>query len=219
MASLAACGGGGGSSSSPVPPGGGSTATPTPTATPVATGSPVANGVSLLTATSGTFTARVAASAADELVLAQEPTTPTEPPSSGSLTQYTVTVSETAGATGSSVARNPASASRAAALAQRIRENHALDAVDGFREKTFPAAALREQFRGLTATPLRSPQSTRTTRAAQGTVGTQRSFKIITSTIGNSGSCAGGSTQGTYICNVTITATLEAAGAHGNIWV
>jgi hypothetical protein len=59
----------------------------------------------------------------------------------------------------------------------------------------------------------------RRAHAAQGTPGQQRQFKILTSNIGNSGGCAGGTSNGVYVCFTRITATLEAVGAHANVWV
>jgi len=199
---LAACGGGGG--------GGGSTggappvnATPTPPPGPTA--------VTLLAPTGSTIVAGIRASSADAVAIAQAATTPTQPPSGGALTQYSATVSDTPGTTSSSVARS-------AELRQRIIESHQADSIDRIREKTFSPATLRAQMRGVTAHAVRDPQSIRSTRAAAGTVGQQRQFKILTSNIGNSGGCTSGSSS-SFTCFATITATLKAVGAHGNIWV
>jgi hypothetical protein len=210
-AALAACGGGGGGGT--VPGGGGVMAptTPAPTATPVSTAPPSSTSVTLLTASGSTLTAGIRAASADAVVLAQAATTPTEPPSGSSLAQWTATVSDTSGTTASSAARS-------AQLRQRILESHGAERTDRMREMTFSASALREQLRGVLSHPVRAPQSVRTTQAAPGTVGQQRQFKILTSNIGNSGGCSGGQST-SYTCFQTITTTLEAVGAHGNIWV
>ena len=200
-AALAACGGGGGGA---VPGGGG--ATPAPIGTPVAGGS-----VTLLSASGATLTAGIRPSSADAVVLAQAASTPTEPPSGSALAQYSATVSDTSGTTASSAERN-------AQLRQRILESHTVDGADRMRETTFPANALRTHLRDVLARPVRAPESVRSTRAAPGTAGQQRQFKILTSNIGNSGGCSSGQSA-SYMCFVTITATLEAAGAHGNVWV
>jgi len=211
---LAACGGGGGGGAVPGGGGGGATPTPVPTATPGAAG------ISLLTPSAGNvLVAGVSASAADELAIAQVATTPGAPSAGGSLAQYAATLNETAGVSSSSAARDAASA-RSAQLRQRIIEARQAARADALRERTFPVDAQRALMRGITALPGRAVQSAgRTTKAAPGTVGQQRQFKILTSNIGNSGGCSGGTTAGGYQCNTTITATLMAVGAHGNIWV
>jgi hypothetical protein len=179
---------------------------PVPTSTAVAS-----SGVTLLAATGSTITAGVRATSPDAVVLAQAATTPTEPPSGSALSQYPASVSDTAGTTGSSAARSTQ-------LRQRILESHAAESADRMREMTFPASVLAPKLRDLTARPVRAPQDVRSTRAAAGTAGQQRQFKILTSNIGNSGGCASGQSA-SYVCFVTITATLEAAGGHANVWV
>ncbi|BDE07168.1 hypothetical protein WPS_24440 [Vulcanimicrobium alpinum] len=203
---LAACGGGGSG-------GGGATVPQTTATTPAAS-----NGVTLLSAYGSALVARVAPSSNDAVVLAQAATTPTEPSSGASLTQYAATITDAAGTTGASAQRAAASA-RAAELRARILENRDAERADGLREQTLRPERTRALLRGLTAQPARATSSTRTTRTVVGTVGTQRQFFIITSNIGNSGGCAAGTGNGQYQCAKQITATLEAAGAHGNIWV
>jgi hypothetical protein len=225
VAALAACGGGGGGGSTgggggpiitpTVPP----TITPTvpPTAPPSGSGYVAPTGaVTLLTATSGgAFASAITPSSADGIMDAVAAGTPTEPPSSGSaLTQWATTVKETSGVGTQSSAR----AAQSARMLQAIAQNHELERGDTIRENVPNVAGLRALFSHVRGT--RTSASTgRRAQAAQGTVGTQRQFKILTSNIGNSGGCAGGGTSGTYICNTTITATLEAVGAHGNVWV
>jgi hypothetical protein len=172
--------------------------------------------VTLLSAASGnTFGSALVPNSADGVMTAVAASMPTEPPSGGTLTQYAATVKETAGVGTSSTARSP-QATRA--LQAVIAQNHQLERADRLREAAPNVAAQRALFRNLSATRAMASQSRRT-QAAPGTVGQQRQFKILTSNIGNSGGCAGGGTSGTYECNVTITATLEAVGAHGNVWV
>ncbi|MDB5026416.1 MAG: hypothetical protein JWO66_105, partial [Candidatus Eremiobacteraeota bacterium] len=89
---LSACGGGG--SVSPVS--GPATA-------------PLPSGIALLTPANGAISASVAASAADDLVLAQAATTPTQPSGGGALAQFAATVTDTAGTSGTSTARAAAS--------------------------------------------------------------------------------------------------------------
>lgn len=179
--------------------------------TPAPTASPPPAAVTLLTPTGSTIVAGIRGSSADAVVLAQAASTPTEPPSGSSLAQYPTTVTNASGYTGSSVAR-------AAALRQRILESRAVDGADVPHEKTFSSNTIRSQMRGISANPVREPQSVRSTRSAPGTVGQSRQFKILTSNIGNSGGCSSGSNS-SYECFVTITTTLKAVGAHGNIWV
>lgn len=211
-AALAACGGGGGGGSVGPPAG----ITPGPLATP--TFAPAA-GITLLAPAAGNvLVAGVPGTAADELVLAQVATTPGEPGTGGSLAQYAATVNETAGVSASSAAREAASV-RSAQLRARIVENRRSAQAERLRERAIPVDMLRAAMRGITVIRAGGAQSGRMTRAAAGTVGQQRTFKILTSKIGNSGGCAGGSTANRYICNTTITATLKAVGAHGNIWV
>ena len=222
VAALAACGGGGGGGGSSIPIGGGGV-TPTPVATATPTNGPVAGYVSpagpitLMAATAGgQFGSALLASSADGVTTAEAASTPTEPPSGGTLAQYTATVKETAGIGTSSAQRSPQSTHALQAL---IADNRQSQIADRFRERSAIAvSADRAQFRTLTASRV-SPVQNRRTQAAQGTVGQTRQFKILTSNIGNSGGCAGGTTSTSYTCNVTITATLKAAGAHGNVWV
>jgi hypothetical protein len=220
LAALAACGGGGGSGSVPGGGGGGGgggpTPTPVPTATPGSGYVAPTGAVTLMAATgSGTFGSALLPSSADGVMTAEVATTPTEPPSAGSFTQYAVTVKETAGVGTSTVSRSPESLR---ALQSLIRQNHQLQAADGLRERATDVAATRNLFGTLSATRT-AASGARRTHAAPGTVGQMRQFKILTSNIGNSGGCAGGGTSGTYICNVTIPATLEAVGVHANVWV
>jgi hypothetical protein len=217
LAALAACGGGGGGGSIPGGGGGGGGG-PTPTPTP-ATGTgyvPPTGAVTLMSATvNGQFGSALLPASADGVMTAEVATTPTVPPSGGgAFPQYTVTVKETAGVGTSSASRSPESVRALQALIAQSRKDLA---VDGLRERPSDVAATRNLFRALSAT--RTTAGVRRTHAAPGNVGTQRPFKIQTSNIGNSGGCAGGGTSGTYVCNVTITATLEAVGAHANVWV
>jgi hypothetical protein len=219
LAALAACGGGGGSGSIPGGGGGGGggpTPTPVPTATPASGYVAPTGAVTLMAATgSGIVGSALLPSSADGVMTAQVATTPTEPPSAGSFTQYAVTVKETAGVGTSSVSRSPESVR---ALQTLIAQNHQIEAADGLRERPTDVAATRSLFGTLSATRT-ADSGVRRTHAAPGTAGQTRQFKILTSNIGNSGGCAGGGTSGTYVCNITITAKLEAVGAHANVWV
>jgi hypothetical protein len=210
---LAACGGGGGGSGAGT---GGPPPVTTPTPPPPPTGYTAPTGaITLMSATSsGVFGSALTAGSADGLETAEVPTTPTTPPNGGSLTQYTATVKATAGIGTSSVARSPESTRALRAL---IAENRQRVAEDGLRERQQSPSATRALLRSVTA--VRSSTAQRSTHAAPGTVGQQRQFKILTSNIGNSGGCAGGTTSGTYVCFSTITATLAAVGNHANVWV
>lgn len=224
VAFLAACGGGGGGST-----GGGSTGippvnvTPTPVPTNTPTPPPSSSGyvapsgaVTLLSPTAGgSFASALVPASADGIMDAVAATTPTEPPTANAaLTQWTTTVKETAGVGTQSTAR----AAQSARILQAIAQNHQLERGDTIRENVPNVAGLRSLFGHVRGSRV-AASTARRAQAAQGTVGTQRQFKILTSNIGNSGGCAGGGTSGTFICNVTITATLEAVGAHGNVWV
>jgi hypothetical protein len=141
--------------------------------------------------------------------------TPTEPPTAGTIPRYAATVKETSGVGTSSAARSPQSTRALQAL---IAQNHQMEAADRLRERPSNPSAQRALFRTIAATRTASEQ-VRRVQAAPGTVGQTRQFKIQTSNIGNSGGCAGGTTNGAYVCFVTITATLRAVGSHANVWV
>ena len=93
-----------------------------------------------------------------------------------------------------------------------LGENTEVERADTIRENVPNVAGLRSLFSHVGGSRV-TASTARRAQAAQGTVGTQKQFKILTSNIGNSGGCAGGGTSGTFVCNVTITATLEAVGA------
>lgn len=212
---LAACGGsgGGGGSAPPV------NATPTPTPPPPPPGyTPPTGAVTLLGGSPtgiGVFGSAIIAGSADGVMIAEAAGTPTEPPSGGTIARYAASVKETAGVGTASSARSP---QNARALQALIAKNHELEAADGLRERPSNPAALRRLFRTITATRDVSAR-VRRVRSAPGTVGQTRQFKIQTSNIGNAGGCARGTTDGDYVCNVTITATLRAVGSHANVWV
>lgn len=206
-AALAACGGGGGGGGGGSVPGGGGggiVATPTPAAA-----------VALLTPTSaGSLSSSILPGSADGVFTVEAASTPTEPPSGNALTTYTASIKETAGVGTSSAIR----AAQSARTLQAIAQNRQALVADRLRERTSDVSASRRLMTRLSSA--RMPEGgVRRTQAAAGTVGQQRQFKIQTSNIGNSGGCAAGSTSGQYVCFATITATLEAVGAHGNIWV
>ena len=202
---LAACGGGGG--------GGGA----------IPGGSPIApSAVTLLNVTSsGAVGGSLAGSSPDGVLLVQSPTTPAEPSTGGTLTEFSLTASETAAVVPGSVRRSVAARTTVAqrtALAQRIVEDRAFRRADMLRERAPSTASLRTLFARAGARAA-ARAHVRTPSAVKGTIGTIQQFKILTSNIGNSGGCVNGTMSGTYICFTTITATLEAAGAHGNVWV
>ncbi len=209
---LAACGGGGG--------GGGATSGPppvtvTPTPPPPSGYTAPTGPITILSATSsGVFGSAITAGTADGLETAEVPTTPTTPPNAGTLVSYNASVKATAGVGTSSAARASQSARALQAL---ITENRQRSIEDGLRERPSNSNAMRTLLHNVTAT--RTTSAVRHTHAAPGTVGTQRPFYILTSNIGNSGGCAGGSTSGTYVCNTQITATLKAVSNHANVWV
>jgi hypothetical protein len=224
VAVLAACGGGGGGGGStggpvpitvtPTPP----VVTPTPTSAPSSSAGYVApsGAVTLLSPNaSSAFASALVPASNDGIMDAVAAATPTEPPSANSaLPQWAATVKETSGVGTQSSAR----AAQSARMLQAIAQNHQLEKGDTIRENVPNVASVRALFSRVAASR-GAASNGRRTRAAQGTVGTQKQFKILTSNIGNSGGCAGGGTSGTYVCNTTITATLEAVGAHGNVWV
>lgn len=207
---VAACGGGGGGTSG----GGGVVPTPAPTVTTpgfvAATGA-----ITLIPGSGGTLGSNLLPASADGVFVAQVPTTPTLPPGGTALTQYAVTVKETAGTTPSSGLRVPA-ADRVA-LVGRIAENHAIVHADGLREVAIDATAVRRAFSTLRVTSAAASIGRRPLAAP--TPGAVRQFAILTSNIGNAGGCAGNTTSGTYQCNVPITATLKAVSQHGNVWI
>jgi len=164
---------------------------------------------------SGVFASAITAGTADGIETAEVPSTPTTPPNGGTLTSYNATVKATAGVGTSSAAR---AAQSARALQALIADNRQRSAEDGLRERASSRAAMRGLVRGLTATRT-TASAQRRTHAAQGTLNSQRQFYILTSNIGNSGGCAGGSTSGTYVCNKQITATLKGVSNHANVWV
>ncbi len=215
---LAACGGGGGGGS--IAGGGGVAPTSTPTPALPSGFVPAQGAITVIPGANGRAGSDLLPGSADGVMLAQVPTTPTGPPNGAALTQYTVTLTENAGTSPSSAGRTTASVDRA--LAKRIVEDRAAGEADGLREQPGDPAALRRLFAGVRSRPISGAPGARAPRAAVVTVGTTRPFSIITSTIGNAGGCAAGSTNGPngqYQCHKVITATLEAAGAHGNIWV
>ncbi|MDB5093409.1 MAG: peptidase superfamily protein [Candidatus Eremiobacteraeota bacterium] len=216
---LAACGGGGGGGST----GGGGTVpvtpTPLPTPTPLS-GFVLAQGpVTLIPALNGRAGSDLLPGSADGVMLAQVPSTPTAPQNGAALTQFAVTVTENAGTSPSSVARSTASAN--SVLATRIADDRAARA-DGLRERAVSPDALRRAFAGVRPQAIPAAGSARAPRAAPGPLNTTRPFSIITSTIGNAGGCAAGSTNGPngqYQCHKVITAQLLATGTHANIWI
>jgi hypothetical protein len=210
---LAACGGGGGGGTGT---GGPPPVITTPTPPPPTGYTPPSGAITLTAATSGgVFGSAITAGTANGLMTGEVASTPTEPPSGSAITQYSATVKETAGVGTSSTAR---SAESARALRALISQNHELQAADRLREQPTNPSAERRLFHTISATRSSAAQSRRT-QAAQGTVGQTRQFKIQTANIGNSGGCAGGTSNGTYVCFVPITATLRAIGVHGNVWV
>jgi hypothetical protein len=214
-AALAACGGGGGGGGGAVPP-------PPPPVTPSPSPGPAGfvaptGAVTLIAGNGATaFSSGLMGSSADGVMLVQSAATPTTPPAGGALAQFAVTVTESAAVVPGSLQRRPANA--AGALARRIAENRDSLAADAFRERMPSPSSLRTAF-ATVRSERASAGSVRRTRAAAGTVGDTRQFKILTANIGNTGGCAGGTTSGAYECFTTITARLQAAGAHGNIWV
>ena len=221
-AMLAACGGGGGGGGGSVCPAFGCGGSVVPTPTPVPTGTPAsgyvapAGAITLMSGTAGGLLgSAILPASSDGLFTVEAASTPTEPPSGGTLPQYSVTVKETAGVGTSSAARSTQSTR---ALQAVIAESHQLQTADRLRERPSNVSAQRALFRSVGATRSASAQLRRT-QAAPGTVGQTRQFKILTANIGNAGGCAGGSTSGAYVCNVTITTTLRAVGSHANVWV
>ena len=203
IAALAACGGSGG----------GAIPAAIPTHAPA---------VTLLAATAaGAVNGALAGSSQNGVLLVQSATMPSEPQTGGTLAEFTVTASETAAVVPGSVRRSvtgrTASAPRSA-LAQRIAADRAFRATDTLRERVPSTASLRKLFAQLGARAV-ARAHVRIPSAVKGTVGTNRQFKILTSNIGNGGGCANGMTSGAFVCFTSITATLEAAGAHGNVWV
>ncbi len=207
---LAACGGGGG---------GGAVA---PASIPTSPSGFVAaqGAITLIPAANGRAGSDLLPGSADGVMLAQVPTTPTGPPSGTALIQYAVTVTENAGTSPFSAGRTTASVDRA--LAKRIDDDRAARAAEGLRERAVSPEAMRRAFAGVRSQPISAVAGVRAPGAAAGTFGATRTFSIITSTIGNAGGCASGSTNGPngqFQCHKVITATLEAVGVHTNIWI
>jgi hypothetical protein len=216
-AALAACGGGGGGGGGSVP-GGPPPGTPVPSQSPGPQGYVAPTGAITLLGGNGAtaFSSGLMGSSADGVMIVQSPATPTTPPAGGALAQFAVTAGESAAVVPGAAQRRPANAN--SVLAQRIAEDRAALAADAFRERAPNPASLRAAFASV-RTERAAAGSVRRTRAAAGTVGDTRQFKILTSTIGNTGGCAGGTTSGAYECFTTITARLQAVGTHGNVWV
>jgi hypothetical protein len=216
-ASVVACGGGGGGggSSAPVVPA--STQTPTPaTATPVATITPngtfvASSGTVTTIGTASTLGTTIQPGSANAYLVAQVATTPSETSTNGvtTLTAYQGSVVQTAGLSTSSVLRSTDAATRA-----RLAATAANHADPEARPWEVPQAAFLPVMRQVLANRRASGSETRAERALRQTqaapaVGAQRQFVILGGTI----------TGGTGSGNTTITATLEAQGAHGNVWV
>ncbi|HEY6234145.1 MAG TPA: hypothetical protein VIW69_03440, partial [Candidatus Elarobacter sp.] len=204
---LAACGGGGG--------GGGSTGGPPPvttTPTPFPYVAP-AGGVTQL-GPGSPFSSSLLAASTDGTFIVQSGDAPAEPPaSSATLTEYDVTVAESA------AGQKPSSAKRTASV---FAAWHA----DGVAQPPyrlnmdFRASQLRRiAARALSAlTHTRITQSVR--HASSFAQGATHTFHVLQGTItGTGGTCTPPQLSAGGQCYLDVVATLQSVSAHGYVWV
>lgn len=221
---LAACGGGGGGA---VPGGGGGGggggATPVPTATPVATATPpgtnfvkgAAGVVQIPSNAANAFSSSMLGASTDGTFVIQSADTPRTPSgATPTLTEYTVTASESAAGVTSSTSK-----ARIASTAGREGTN----AVLPFRQRLDPRTSALQLFHGRSTMSVvnaggRSVQSVR--RVSTLSVGTVRTFHIQQGTItGVGGTCNPPQIMVGTSCYIDNPATLKAVGNNTYVWV
>lgn len=212
---LAACGGGGGGGGGSIPSGGGG-ATPTPV--PTAPGTNFVKGaagvVQIPSNAANAFSSSMLGASTDGTFIIQSADTPKSPSgSTPTLTEYTVTASESlAGVTSST------SKARIASAAGREGTHAALP----FRLHLDPRTSASRIFRGRSPLTVRhggrSVQSTR--RVSDIPLNTQRTFHVQQGTItGVGGTCTGSQIAVGTSCYIDRSAHLLAIGSHSYVWV
>ncbi|HEV2643321.1 MAG TPA: hypothetical protein VGT98_11460, partial [Candidatus Elarobacter sp.] len=215
---LAACGGGGGGGAVPGGGGGGgggATPTPVPTATPPGTN--FVKGVSgvaqIPQIASNTFSSSMLGVSTDGTFVIQSSETPPGPSANFTLTEYTVTASESAAGVTSSTSK-----ARIASTVGREGTN----AVMPFRQRTDPRTPALQLFHGRSTLNVvhggRSAQSVR--RVSDIPVNTARTFHVQQGTItGVGGSCVPPQITVGSGCYADRPSHLKAIGAHTYVWV
>ncbi len=224
---LAACGGGGGGGgthyATPIGP---ETAQPT---TAPASGyvAPTGAVTAIAPNGSGSFGSAILAASASGTLVAQSDDTPieqygaTDLANSG-LSEYPVSITESAGVSSASVHRAGASAAMRAVRASARRARTPLTFHLPLDPRTAVAGFARRGALALHRAPgfVPNARSRRPTAFAQGA---QRTFHILTGTITHvtSSSCPAGSTQvaNSTTCYTDISAHLQAVSAHAYVWV
>src|SRR5579885_960979 len=216
VAVLAGCGGGGGGGGStggpvPIP----STPTPTiaPTQAPAAGGYVTPSGGVTQLGPASTFSSSLLGASTDGTLVVQSAESPAEPPaSSATLTEYDVTVTESAaGQKPSSLRRASSAGARPESLAlYRPRMDVRESALRAAAKRTVAGFGPRIALNGTPA--LRRPSSF--------SQGASRVFHVQQGAItGVNGSCTPPQQSVGGDCYLAVTATLQYVSAHGYVWV
>lgn len=207
---VAGCGGGSGGGSAPAPPV--TTTTPPSVASAFVPGT---TGVTQIASSTGAIGTTLLPSSADGMFIMQAASSPVEQfTTSPTVTTYNVTVSESSGLSTSSIKRAASVDGRVNARLSNDRET----LWERPLNDTARTAAYLKTIRGSATAARRPLAGTSPAPSPLPAVGATRVFKILASSIGNSGGTCPYSHPG-YDCYTDITATLEAQGAHGNVWV
>ena len=236
-AALAACGGGGGGGSNPVFPIGPETPLPTSTPTSAPTSAPGSGyaaptgAVTVITpSASGSFGSAILASSAAGTLLVQSDDTPGETYgattlASAGLSEYPVSIGETAGVTSSALRRGIPTATVRRGLAPAAAARRVVPAL-AFHPRLDPRTTAGVLGRRGTFALRRAPgiaPNAGLRRPAAFSTGAQRTFHILTGTITHvsASSCPSGSTlvQGSTICYADVSAHLQAVSNHAYVWV
>ncbi len=231
LAALAACGGGGGGGS--VPGGGGGGILPTPSPTPVATATPTpppagsgfvtpTGGVTQLAANaSNAFGSSMLTPSNDGTFVVQSTDTPAEAAAGTSLTEYTVSATESAaGAVPGAIARGTASSPVNAAA--RIPSNERAGVPSSFRPRLDPrTSALGRRFVAFARSRNVVARRAESARAPQTfAVGNHRTFHVLQGAItGVGGTCTAPAQSAGGECYVDVPSTVQFVSNHGYVWV